>query len=223
MSPQATVPGATRLSLRDRLRTERMPVVAFTAETGEYRDVARYIQTVTGIPVLITPSARQVIEDEGLFVEIELVASISVQSMLNFMASQSEDLDWILRNEVVQFTSSAEAGDGNLLEVYDVRDLTFAITEFLPPVIIGIPTGDLERSETPRTGGEGDDKISMVEPDNLVVVIKDATDPEYWDGDSGASIEYIDTGYLVINASREMHIRVARFLGDSRRFLVDRR
>ena len=216
VSTQPTVPGASRLSLRDRLRTERIPVVAFTAETGEYREVARYIQTVTGIPVLITPSARQVIEDQGLFVEIELVAPIPVESMLNFMTSQSEDLDWILRNEVVQITSKAEAGGDNILEVYDIRDLTFAMTEFLPPDIIGIPTEDLERSGKLRTGGEGEDRIRLVEPDNLVDVIKNTTDPEYWAGDSGASVEYMESGYLLINASREMHIRVAQFLGEGR-------
>ena len=206
-------PAATTPSLQSRLGTERIGRVAFTAENGDLREVARYIQTVTGIPVIVTPSARRVIDDEGLVLVLELIAPITVENLLNFMTSLSTDLDWILRDEVVQITSKAEAGSDNVMDVYDVRDLTFAMTSFLPPEINTIPTDSLELRDRPRTGGEAEDKIRLVEPDHLVEVIKDATDREYWEGDSGASIQALDTGYLVVNASVEMHLRVARFLG----------
>ena len=147
---------------------------------------------------------------------MELIAPITVENLLNFMTSLSPDLDWILRNEVVQITSTAEAGSENVMDVYDVRDLTFAMTSFLPPEINSIPTDSLELRDTPRTGGEAEDKIRLVDPDNLVEVIKDATGRDYWEGDSGASIDALETGYLVVTASGSMHRRVAQFLGVSR-------
>ncbi len=210
------VPSAATADLSTRLRTVTVGKVVFTAETGEYREVAQVIQAITGIPIIVTPSGREVIDTEGLVVILELVAPISVENMLNFMTSQSDDLTWVVREEVVMITSRADAGDENFVETYDVRDLTFPMTSFLPPEIYTIPGESLELSDRPRTGGEAEDKISRVEPDQLVNIIKDTTDPDYWSGDTGASIDILDTGYLVVSASREMHRRIAGFLGDGR-------
>lgn len=217
-APSQTAPMQRTMApdLRTRLRTVTLGKLVFTAETGEYREVAQVIQTLTGIPIIVTPSGREVIDTEGLLVILELVAPISLESMLNFMTSQSDDLTWVVREEVVMITSRADAGDQNVVEVYDVRDLTFAMTSFLPPEINKIPGESLDLALRPRTGGEEEDKIRRVEPDQLVNIIKDATDPDYWSGDTGASIDVLDTGYLVVNASREMHRRIAGFLGDGR-------
>ena len=215
-STPAPIQRAATADLRTRLRTVTVGKVVFTAETGEYREVARVIQTITGIPIIVTPSAREVIDTEGLVVILELVAPMSVENMLNFMTSQSDDLTWVVRQEVVMITSGADAGDDNVIEVYDVRDLTFAMTSFLPPEINSIPGESLELRDRPRTGGEAEDKVRRVEPDQLVEIIKNATDPGYWSGDTGASIDYLETGYLVVNARAEMHRRIAGFLGEGR-------
>lgn len=212
----APVRSAATADLSTRLRTVTVGKLVFTAETGEYREVAQVIQTLTGIPIIVTPSGREVIDTEGLLVILELVAPISLENMLNFMTSQSDDLTWVVREEVVMITSRADAGDENVVQVYDVRDLTFAMTSFLPPEIFTIPGESLELRDRPRTGGEEEDKIPRVEADQLVNIIKDSTDPDYWSGDTGASIEILDTGYLVVNASPEMHRRIAGFLGDGR-------
>lgn len=215
-APVQTTAAPTPVSLRTRLRTESVGKVNFSGDNGEYRDVARYIQTVTGIPVLLTPSARQVVEDEALTLELELVAPISVEALLNFMTEQSEDLVWSTRDGVVFITSRTESGDENFMDVYDVRDLTFPMTSFIPPQINQIPTESLETSDVPRTGGEAEDKVRRFEPDILVANIRDATDPDYWEGDTGASIDALETGYLVVNANAEMHLRVRSFLGQYR-------
>lgn len=215
-APRAPVSPAPPQDLRSRLRSQSVGKLVFTEETGDYREVARTIQAVTGIPILVTPSGREVIDAEGLVVVLELVAPISVENLLNFMTSRSDNLTWVVREGVVMLTSTADTGDENTLVVYDVRDLTFPITSFLPPEINTIPGEDVELRNTPRTGGEAEDKVSRVQPDLLVEVVKDATDPAYWSGDTGATIEYLDTGYLVVNANRDMHRRIAGFLGSGR-------
>lgn len=94
---------------------------------------------------------------------------------------------------------------------HDVRDLLFATTEFLPPKIGGLPTGDGDGGGA-RTGGEADEKVRVYEPDLLVENVKAGTAPDYWDAEGGGSIEATDSGYLIVRASPEMQRQVARFL-----------
>jgi general secretion pathway protein D len=110
------------------------------------------------------------------------------------------------------------AGGNNVVATHDVRDLVFARTEFLPPVIRDIPTGETLEGG-PRTGGEGDEKVAYVEPDALQLSIKGATGGEkYWDAEGGGTMDYVDSGHLIVIANSEMQGRVERFLNDQRRF-----
>src|SRR5690606_22239142 len=127
------------------------------------------------------------------------------------------ELAWSVRNGVVQITTTAQSGGENLTTYKDVRDLVFAQTEFLPPTIRDIPSGD-DSGDTPRTGGEGEDKTYFVELDTLIANIQEATDPAYWGGDSGATIEQAEAGYLLVTANAEMQQRIDRVLDDLRRF-----
>jgi general secretion pathway protein D len=134
------------------------------------------------------------------------------------MVDRSEDLAWRVTEGVVMITTKIKAGGNNILSPYDVRDLVFERTSFIPPQIHEIPTGSLETSEEPRTGGESEDKVAVVEPDLLVQNIKEFTGVDYWEEEGGGTIEATDTGYLIINANSEMHQEVTSLLNDVRRF-----
>lgn len=183
----------------------------FTADTGDYLDVVKVLRTVTGIPILVSPEARTVIADEALVLEIEIVAPLSVANLLDLMVSKSPALGWTVRNGVTMLTSKAHAGGEVVLRTHDVRALTLAGTEFLPPVIRDLPSGEPE-AEGSRSGGEGDEKVSAIEPDNLLQVVKMSTEPDYWDTEGGGTIEYVDSGYLLVMATPAMQRAVARAL-----------
>lgn len=201
----------------EQVRTKTVGKLSFTEETGDYNAVRRLIQTITGIPIIVTPEAKTVIEDESLTLEMELVAPITVANFLDMMVSKSENLAWTVRNGVVEITTKAKAGGDNVLVSHDVRDLVFPMTNFLPPRIRDIPVGD--SSAGPRIGGESDEKTAYVELDTLVANIKDATGGDtYWDAEGGGTIESVEGGYLLVTANPAMQERVARFLDDMRRF-----
>jgi hypothetical protein len=161
------------------------------------------------VPVVITPAARAVIAEEGLAVDLVIGPPITVADMLDLLVARSERLVWVRRDGFVEVTTRAAAGGDAVLCVHDVRDLVFARTEFLPPVIRGIPVGDDE----PRTGGEAEERVALVDPDVLVANVELATDPGYWDRDGGGTIEYADGGYLIVVANAAMQRCVARTLG----------
>ncbi len=202
-------------ALRAKVETEKIGKHAFTSENGAYADVINLLSTVTDIPIIITPEGKTVINEESLVLEMNLAAPISLANMLTLMVKRSEQLAWTIKGGVVQVTTKAKAGGDNKLNLFDIRNLVFPITEFLPPSIRDLPTE--AEAATPRTGGESDEKVSYIEPDALIQNIKESTDPAYWDTE-GVQLEYVDGGYLLVNANPEMLRRVAAFLDDMDRF-----
>ena len=185
---------------------------------GPYTDAYKLLDTMAKVPIIITPEgATAIISDETLELDMNIVAPMSMRNLLDHMAGRSEALAWTIRNGVVVITNKTKAGGNNVLQTHDIRNLVFPITEFLPPSIKDIPTADAEPS-SPRTGGEGEEKIAYIELDALVSNIKASTDPTYWDGESGAVIDPVESGYLLVKANPEMQQKVAAFLDDMDRF-----
>lgn len=215
----ATTDDPENVAVRQQIASKTVPPITFVEETGEYEDVIRLVRTVTDIPIILTPEARAVIADESLFMEVEIAAPLAVSHFLDLMTEKSENLAWTVRNGVVEMTSRVASGGDNILSSHDVRDLVFARTEFLPPIIRDLPSGESFGEGGPRTGGEGDEKIAYIEPDALQQNIKGSTGGEtYWDAEGGGTMEFVDSGYLLVFANPEMQARVERFLADQRRF-----
>ena len=205
-------------ALMQRIRDIRVGPVQFTEDgNGPYADAFRFLDTYSTIPIIISPEGQIVIDDEGLVLSMDIVAPMTLENLLNHMVSLSENLGWMVFKGVVVITDKTMAGGENVQEFHDVRNLIFPITEFLPPSIREIPLGDVETLGG-RTGGEGEESPPYVELAVLVDNIIASTDPTYWDGDSGASIEQLETGYLVVTANPEMQARVRGLLADLQRF-----
>lgn len=95
-------------------------------------------------------------------------------------------------------------------QIYDVRDLVFARTEFIAPRLSGLPTGD---EDTARSGREGEERVPSMTLDDVVEFVKLATDPNYWNRDPNASIDTMDSGFLWVSARRSVHARIRQVLG----------
>lgn len=214
--PEAQIDPDDR-AVRDAVQEKKIGGLSFNNETGDYNEVKKLVQTITDIPIIITPEARNIISEESLVLEMEVTAPMSVGNFLDLMTARSPNLAWTIRNGVVEITTKALAGGTNSMFTHDIRDLVYPLTEFLPPRISEIPVGD-SGTGVSRTGGESDEKIAYVEPDSLVNNIKDATDPTYWDTEGGGTMEYVDGGYLIVMANPAMQRRIAGFLDDQRRF-----
>lgn len=199
----------------DKVRTEQVGKLTYTEETGDYLEVIKNLSLITGVQIITTPEAREVISGESLKIVIELVGSISLKDFLNHMVGRSQNLAWTVRNGVVIVGTKSQATGTILTEIYPVRDLIFKHTQFLPPSIQGIP-GE-EAGDVPRTGGEGDDPVAGIELPDLVNNLKEATDPKYWESE-GVEIRAEDSGLLSVKASPEMQAKVIQVLSDMRRF-----
>ena len=202
-------------ALWEQVRIAPVGKLTYTAETGEFTEVVKNLQLVTNVSIIITPAGREVINGESLKMEIELVNSVTLENFLNLMVQKSTNLAWTVRNGVVVIGNKSDASGQIQSEVYDVKDLVFKRTEFLAPRIRDIP-GSGDTDDSPRAGGEGDDKVSYIEIADLVTNVQDATDPAYW-GSEGVGITPEDTGYLIVKASPTIQKLVAGVLADMRR------
>jgi type II secretory pathway component GspD/PulD (secretin) len=205
------------LALRKVLRETKLSGISFTEEDGTVDEVKTRIQAIAGVSMIITPEAREVIDSEAVKIVMDITAPMAVDSLLNQVTGRSAQLAWTVRDGVVQITTKAQAGGSNETVYMDVRDLIFAKTQFLPPRIRDIPTGD-DSSDVPRTGGEGDEKTTFIELDKLASNLKEATDPTYWDTDGGGKIDQSESGYLIVTANPTMLGRVETILNDLRSF-----
>ncbi|MBI5849522.1 MAG: hypothetical protein HZB39_00560 [Planctomycetes bacterium] len=204
-------------ALRKTVKDTKISGLSFTEEDGTIDEVKTRIQAITNIPMIITPEARSTISSEDVKVVMDITAPISLEAFFNQVVSRSAQLAWTVRDGVVQITTKAQAGGSNYTHYYDVRDLIFAKTQFLPPRIRDIPSGD-SGDDSPRSGGEGDEKTVFVELDKLAANLREATDPTYWDAEGGGKVDQVETGYLIITANGEMHRRVDAILNNLRSF-----
>ena len=213
----ATIEDPDEVALRKKVKATSISGLSFTEEDGTIEEVKTRLTAITDIPMIITPEAREVISGEDVKVVMDITAPMSMESFLNQVVSRSEQLAWTVRDGVVQITTRAQAGGSNKTVYMDVRDLIFAKTQFLPPRIRDIPSGE-DLDDTPRTGGEGDEKTVFVELDKLASNLREATDPTYWDSEGGGKIDQAESGYLIVTANPEMLRRIESILTNLRSF-----
>lgn len=160
-------------------------------------DAIRRLQVVTSAPILVTPQARQIIDEQAVTVDLELTAPLPLRTVLDLLVARSPDLGWKIEDDVIFVTSKDDARGPMVVRTFDVRDLMMPRPNFPAPRIIGLPTGDEIYPEEPES-------TRMVEPDQLIDLIRNATDPTYWDETDGASLEITDSGMLIVRAHAEM-------------------
>src|SRR5690606_13852585 len=131
-------------------------------------------QAVTGAPILVTPQARQIIDEQGVTIDLELTAPLPLRNVLDLFVSQSPDLGWKVDDAMILVTSKADARGALVVRTFDVRDLMRPRPNFPAPRIIGLPTGEESFPEEPES-------TRMIEPERLLDLIRNATDPTYWD------------------------------------------
>lgn len=198
----------------EQVRTTQVGRLTYTEETGDYNEVVKNLNLITGVQIITTPEAREVIGSESLKVQIELVASMTLQNFLNHMVGKSANLAWTVKNGVVVIGNKSQAAGTIVSKVIPVKDLVFKQTQFQAPVLRDIP-GE-QTAETPRSGGEGEDPVAGIELADLVTALKDASDPKYWETE-GVAIQPEDSGILSVKASPEMIARIESLLTDMRR------
>lgn len=189
----------------------------FDETNGGYVEVIENINTMTDVPVLIAPEAKEAIEANSYVLTLSLGRPISLKNFLNVMVGRTEGaLAYTIQDGAVILTTKAKSLGKPMIKVHQIADLTFPITNFAGPLIRDLPVGTAEESEVPRAGGEVGEKVRFVEPEALQTLIQESVARGTWDSE-GVSIE-VTPGNMIVVHTPEVQARVEQFLADLRKF-----
>jgi len=185
----------------------------FAGEDGEgspLEDVANFLQSLTGVNFIISTAVREELGEEETLVNLQL-PEYSVKKILDIIAETNESLRWKIENGVVKFVTVDEMIGGQVLRMYEVRDLIHPIPDYpgadinvQPSGGITVPDEDLEERES-----------NVVTSDLLDQLIRNNIDPESWD-DPTNSLQINEMGVMVVNQTPAVHEKIGQLLADLR-------
>jgi type II secretory pathway component GspD/PulD (secretin) len=204
-------------ALRARLMSVHMDA-DFTDMTLE--QVANNIYFTTEIPVSVDPEVRQDLDNAAELVTLTGLRDLPVQSVLNILVSQvGENLVWTVRNGRVYITKAEKAAGKPIPRVHNIQDLTFPITDFKGVNIREIPLPGEAGDDNETTVFASElDKVRLIEPDEVVNLVRENIARESWDSGAGYSIDLADSQNLLVIQTPEVQQEVANFLDDLRSY-----
>lgn len=205
-------------ALRERLLGTRMDA---DFEEMTLEQVANNIYFSTDIPVSVDPEVRQELDDAAEYVNLTGLRDLPVHSLLNILVGQvGENLAWAVRNGRVYITKSEKAAGKAIPRVHNIQDLTFRITDFKGVNIRDIPLPGEAGDDAETTVFSAElDKVRLIEPDEVLNLVRENIARESWDAGLGYSIDIMeDQGALLVIHTPEVQQQVAGFLDDLRAF-----
>jgi type II secretory pathway component GspD/PulD (secretin) len=202
---------ADKQEILQRLSETRVPARFGANDQGApLEEVATYLQNVSGVNFVISAKVRDEVDDEEKSILLNLPER-SILSLLNIITEVRANLRWKVENGVVKFVTAEELTGGQILKMYEVRDLIRPISDFPGHEINvnpsnGVPesTEDLEKREA-----------LVITEDALDNLIRDNIAPASWDADPANSLR-ISNGTMVVNQTPEVQDQIERLLEDLR-------
>ncbi len=186
----------------------------FIGEDGEGApmvDVASFLQSLTGVNFVISTAVREDLGEEETMVNLQL-PEYSVKKILDIIADTNESLRWKVQDGVVKFVTSAEMIGGQVLKMYEVRDLIHPIPDYSGRDINVQPSGGITLPDEDVQERES----NVVTSDLLDQLIRNNIMPESWEADPSNSLQINEMGVMVVNQTPEVHDLIADLLADLR-------
>jgi len=173
-------------------------------------DIANYLQGSTGINFIISPKVKAELDEEQRTVRLDL-GQRSVRSLLDLILELKTELRWKIEDGVVKIVTKAEAKGGQILRMYEVRDLIHAISDFPGREMNVAPSGGVNLPEEDRPEREA----NVITDTALDQLIRENVAKESWEQDTGNSIR-VNGGTMVVSQTPEVHAQILRLLDDLR-------
>ena len=186
----------------------------FEGEDGdgaELVQVAAFLQDVTGVNFVVSTRVVEDLDEDETMIRLTLPER-SVIRILDIIAETRENLRWKIEDGVVKFVTREELVGGQVLRMYEVRDLIRPIPEFPGRDVnvsvsggLFLPEEDLEEREA-----------NVVTSDLLDTLIRNTISAESWDEDPANSLRINDMGVMIVNQTPEVHAQIRDLLTDLR-------
>lgn len=195
-------------AVNDRL-AKRIPV-HFQDEPLD--QVLSHLSGVTGVNIL----QSQAVQDLGLTTTYSLDDHFE-QPVSRILKIILEDLtvpplSYTVRDGVVVVITKEEARSDYVLQMYDIRDLTFTPKDYPAKDFNLLPSGtDADSYAAPAD----EEATPFIGPDALLTLIQDNISPESWTSDPNRTIQLMP-GTLVVRQTSDVHDQITQLLEDLR-------
>jgi type II secretory pathway component GspD/PulD (secretin) len=203
---------ASTQAVLDRLDAVRFPVkfVGATGEGAPLTEVASFLQNLTGVNFLISPKVKE-LDEESTTIQLDLPER-SVRNVLDIIAATKENLRWKIEDGVVKFVTKEEMVGGQVLAMYEVRDIIHPVPNFAGREINVSPSGGLEQPTETADAREG----LVVTSDKLEALIRNNIAPASWNEDPKNSLRIADNGTMVVYQTPAVQDQIKELLDDLR-------
>jgi type II secretory pathway component GspD/PulD (secretin) len=177
--------------------------VTLDFKTAPLEDVINYLREIADMNLFVGSKVKE----KGEIAITLRVADLTLKSVLKLML-EPHQLTYVYKEGVLYITTKEDADQDVVMEIYDVRDLLYPITDF-PGVDMTLSADGLGATitEEPSTAAEMP----------IVDLVKAHTGGKTWDDNPKAAIN-LQNGLLVIKQTKECHAQVRRLIGKLRDF-----
>ncbi len=210
-SAEDPIASADKEAILARLGSSRVPArFGVDGDGAPLDEVAAYLQNVSGVNFVISPKVTDELDTDETSVLLDL-PDRSVLSLLNIITEVRENLRWKIEDGVVKFVTAEELVGGQILRMYEVRDIIRPITDFPGREININPSGGVPEIDEDIEEREG----LVLAEDSLDTLIRDNVAAESWDADPANSLTF-SNGTMVVNQTPEVQDLIQKLLDDLR-------
>jgi type II secretory pathway component GspD/PulD (secretin) len=201
----------TDLDLAAAERLKKSIPVSFQDEPLD--EVIKHLSAVSGVNFLVSRDAADAATDNTYTLEdrnaqpIERVLKILLEDL------SLPPLDYSIRDGVVRIITSDEARSDYVLQMYDIRDLTFTPTDYKADDFNLLPSGT--DADSHLDGVEDEDPLPLIGADALLTLIQDNIAVDSWIEDPERTIQLMP-GTLVVRQTPDVHMQIRALVDDLR-------
>jgi len=205
-------------------KLDSMTIKGTFPEGTPFTEAVNYLTSFTGLPVVLTPAAREQLDMDQTEVDLNLTNKISVRSYLNLLMKRNQNLAYQVQDGLIYITTKEGSFTKYVVRVHSIADLTFGLTSFSPPKIdeirvgTGGGMGGMGMDQGGPMGGVIGEPVKTVDPDSLTTMIRDTVAVGTWESGQARVEALPNQKQLLVIHTPEVQQKIIQYLDDLRRY-----
>ncbi len=206
--------GATASTeLDDAVRESLQKAIPVSFQDEPLSQVIAHLQAVTGVNMILSPGVKNLGTEPTITLEDR--HSQPVARILKIVLEDLSEpkLSSTIRDGVLHVITTDEARADYVLQMYDIRDLTFTPKDYQADDFNLLPSGT--DAESFQKGVEDEAPAPFIGADALVTLIQNNIEPDSWTADPNRTIQLMP-GTLIVRQVPEVHQQIDELLANLR-------
>lgn len=176
-------------------------------EEASLRAVVRQLQNMTGLPLVVPPSAEAAVFEAGVVFDFRFESELKASQLLNLISAATDgEVSWTIDHEAILFTTDPLGGRKPIVHLHDIRDLILSGVDFRAPRIGRLPAS----GDNPEEAAGGSERVTTLTAEEIVALVQENIAPTTWDLE-GIRIES-ESGQLIVAHTADVQLRIQQFL-----------